>query len=391
MRICFFGTYTIAEGYPVNRVLLKGLRQTGAGVEECRQELWGSRPLHELFRRMGPLSLVRLGCAGVVAWLMLARRYLQVEEHDVVVVGYAGHFDVLLARVLNLWRRRTIVLVAFISLYDTVVMDRALPVRSWRASLLKAIDRQAFSKADVVLVDTEANGRYYSQLFGLPSSRFRRSFVGEDDDEFRPVAAGAGEREGALQILFFGTYVPLHGIRFILEAAERLLGETDMAFTLIGNGQLFPELRKAAVDRRLENIRFVGEWVSTSELVREIGRSDVCLGIFARTEKAARVIPYKVFDAMAMRKPVVTMDSPAIRELLQHEATALLCEPGSGESLAHSLLRLRDEPGLADRLAHEGLAHFRKFGCPRAIGYNLLRVLEPVAGLGRQEGLLGGK
>ena len=51
----------------------------------------------------------------------------------------------------------------------------------------------------------------------------RLQLVGEDDDEFRPVAAGAGEREGALQILFFGTYVPLHGIRFILEAAERLL------------------------------------------------------------------------------------------------------------------------------------------------------------------------
>ena len=53
MRICFFGTYTIAEGYPVNRVLLKGLRQAGAVVEECRQEMWGSGPLHELFRRLG--------------------------------------------------------------------------------------------------------------------------------------------------------------------------------------------------------------------------------------------------------------------------------------------------------------------------------------------------
>jgi glycosyltransferase involved in cell wall biosynthesis len=378
MRICFFGTYTIAEGYPVNRVLLKGLRQAGAGVEECRQEMWGSGPLHELFRRLGSWSTLRLAGAGVMAWLRLALQYYRTGEHDVVVVGYVGHFDVLLARVLNLWRRRPIVLVAFISLYDTVVVDRSLSLQSCKAGLLKAIDRLAFSAADLVLVDTEAHGRYYSQLFGLPSNRFRRSFVGEDDDEFRPVAAEPGEREGAFQILFFGTYVPLHGIPSIIEAAECLLGEADMAFTLIGNGQLFPELRQAAEERRLGNIRFVGQWVGTSQLVRHIGRCDVCLGIFGRTEKAARVIPYKVFDALAMRKPVITMDSPAIRELLQHEVTALLCEPGSGESLAHSLLRLRDDPGLADDLAREGFAQFKRSGCPQAIGQKLLGGLGPV-------------
>ena len=50
MRICFFGTYTVAEGYPVNRFLVNGLRESGVEVEECREELWEGF-LHVAFRQ----------------------------------------------------------------------------------------------------------------------------------------------------------------------------------------------------------------------------------------------------------------------------------------------------------------------------------------------------
>ena len=375
MRICFFGTYTIAEGYPVNRVLLKGLRHAGATVEECREELWGARPLHEVFASANPFALISLAARAVRVYARLMARYRRIGQHDCVVVGYAGYFDVLLARLLNRRDSRTIALVAFISLYDTVVVDRQrFAEGSWQARLLKGIDRLAFDTADLVFADTEAHCRHYAELFELPRSKFHRSFVGEDDDEFRPTVRAA--RGDALRVLFFGTYVPLHGIDVILEAIERLSHEPGLAFCLIGNGQLFPQMRKRATDQMLPNTTFIGDWVRTSELVRHIADADVCLGIFGTTPKAARVIPYKVFDALAMQKPLVTMDSPAIRELLTDGDTALLCEPGSGESLARSLLRLRDERGLARRLGDRGHALYARRGCPAAIGRDALEVLE---------------
>ena len=377
MRICFFGTYTVAEGYPVNRVLAKGLRRTGVDVEECRQELWGGF-LHELVARPTGAGLLSLCWRLPLCYGRLLAKYMTARDHEWVVVGYPGYLDVLVARALNWRRQRRLALVAFISLYDTAVLDRAqIKAGSWKGRLLKSLDRIAFAAADVVLVDTHAQRQHFATLFELPQDKFRVSLVGEDDDRFYPAAAIASPLAG-FEALFFGTYVPLHGIEVILDAAEELRRETGISFTVIGNGQLFPQIRQDAAARQLTNIAFVDHWVTTAELVDYIGRARVCLGIFGRTDKAARVIPYKVFDALAMRKPVVTRDSPAVRELLVHGESALLCEPEGG-SLARSLLRLRDDPDLASTLADNGYACYRQHGCPEAVGRALVGSLLEVA------------
>ena len=175
MRVFFWGTYTVAEGYPVNRVLIKGLRQAGAQVEECREELWEGF-LHRTFRRKKPGTYLGLGWRALRLYLRLLRRFLSSGKHQCIIVGYAGYFDIVLARLLNLWGRRPLVLVAFISLYDTIVVDRQqLAAASWQAACLKMIDRLAFSCADIVLVDTREQIDYFAALFALPREKFRRS------------------------------------------------------------------------------------------------------------------------------------------------------------------------------------------------------------------------
>ena len=377
MGVCFFGTYAKGEGYPVNSVLLKGLSQAGVEVEELHEPLWGEF-LHRAFSKTGLWGLIGLGGRIARAYWRLARRYRGMAPHQVVLVGYPGYFDVWLARLLNWRRRRLVVLVAFISLYDTAVGDRGT-VRpgSLKAGLLRRIDRWAFTRADLVLVDTAAHATHYADLLQVPAAKFMRSYVGQDEAHFRPrpPAAGGGAKD-TLDVLFFGTYVPLHGIDTILEAARILRDEADITLTLVGNGQLYDAMRARAAEGALDNVRFVDRWMTADELEARIGEADICLGIFGTTAKAARVIPYKVFGALAMRKPLVTRDSPAVRELLRDGRDALLCSPGSADELAAALRRLRDDPSLAARLAEAGHRRYLQCGTPRAIGAELWGHLE---------------
>jgi len=266
-----------------------------------------------------------------------------------------------------------LVLVSFISLYDTAVMDRqSVSSGSLKGRLLYSVDRWAFRSADWVLVDTEQLGYHYANLFNLSCNKFRKSLVGNIFDRF-PVKRSEGASSPFFRVLFFGTYVPLHGAECIIEAA-RALRKERVEFTLIGQGQDYAAVRARASD--LEHVRFVETWLSAEQLAEAMREADVCLGIFGTTPKAARVIPYKVFAALALGRPIITRDSPAIRELLVDEESALLCPPGDGQALAAALERLRTDASLRERLGRNGHARYSTTASGEAIGRDLVRQLE---------------
>ena len=62
------------------------------------------------------------------------------------------------------------------------------------------------------------------------------------------------------------------------------------------------------------------------------------------------MVPNKVWQAMAVGRPVVTADTPAVREVLEDGLTALLVPAGDPDALASALGRLagdRGAPGAA--------------------------------------------
>ena len=166
----------------------------------------------------------------------------------------------------------------------------------------------------------------------------------------------------------------MHGIEHIVAAAD-LLREEDFDFTLVGRGQLYASVQEEAERLQLKRVHFIDDWMNTEALVERMHKADICLGIFGTTPKAGRVIPYKVFGSLALRRPVVTRDSPAAREMFVDGESALLCEAGSGAALAAALRRLRDEKGLAEKVAEAGYARYRECGSASAIGRDLLREL----------------
>ena len=369
MRIMFFGGYIINEGYPINKVLLEGIRSSGVDVDECRVDLWKGF-LHEMLRK-GLVKKLKFLSRLFYLYPLLIWRYFRSVSPDVIVVGYPGYIDIILIRLLNIFSKRLLVLVSFISLYDTVIVDRgSFKPNGIRAKILFFIDRIAFASADWVLVDTHQLVQYYSDLFRLPPTQFRKSLVGN-------VFDGTNEEQlkstkNRFRVLFFGTYVPLHGVRFIIDAAIRLKN-TPVEFLLIGNGQEFDEVRLKYRTSHLNNVTFKDSWHSVKQLTEAMVEADVCLGIFGTTPKASRVIPYKIFGALALGRPVITRDSPAIRELLVDGESVLLCPPGDGKALANCIERFREDNEFCSRIGQQGKKCYEREASQDAIGREFLR------------------
>ncbi|PIQ76805.1 hypothetical protein COU78_00700 [Candidatus Peregrinibacteria bacterium CG10_big_fil_rev_8_21_14_0_10_49_24] len=270
----------------------------------------------------------------------LTRKYFKHrKEAGTVLVTFPGHYIVPLAWLLTRFPRKRLVFDAFISLSDTLVDDRGKV--SWfhpYAWFLYAVDFLTCHAADEVLIDTEAHRQFFLKRFSLKESKVRVVYLEARTDMFFPKETP--KPENRFEVLFYGTYIPLQGIEHIIGAAAILEPiHPHIHFTLIGSGQTYKEIRALTDHKCVANVRFVDR-VPFQDLPDRIRSAHLNLGIFGTSAKAGRVIPHKVYDAMACGMHVLTADTPAIHEKFDGHERMHLCKAGDPASLADAVATL---------------------------------------------------
>jgi glycosyltransferase involved in cell wall biosynthesis len=359
VRVMWLGTYE--RDYPRSRVLVEGLRALGVEVVEHHRAVW-ERDRHKAGSFLRPLPLARAGLALAGAWARLAAAASREGRVDAVVAGYPAQPDAAPAWLVARARRVPLVVDMMISLADTLGGDRALAGRAATAALA-TVDRIALGAADLVLADTRAGADWLVERFGVPRGRLAVVPVGAEPDRFPPSPQPAGPPRA----LFYGKLAPLHGVDVVLAAARR---PGAPPVRLIGDGQLGPWLAGEIERDRPPGLQWE-RWVPYERLGGEVAAAAICLGIFGTSAKAARVVPNKVWQAMAAGRPVVTADTPAARELLEDGATALLVPAGDPAALAAAMARLADDRGLRERMGAAARAAYLERGAPPAVAARL--------------------
>ena len=377
-RVVLWGTYDL--GKPRNRILIEGLRLSGVEVIECHADVWSG--VEDKGALTGTLQWLSRLTRWLLAYPSLILRYLRLPRHDAVIVGYLGQLDVLVLWPFARLRAAPIVWDAFLSLYDTVAVDRRIVgPRHPVALFLLAWEWLACRAADLVVLDTRAHAEYFRDRFGLRRNEPTNVFVGAEPSIFRATAAdiAAFKSEVNISVLFYGQFIPLHGIDTIVRAAQTTRGRR-MRWTLIGRGQEERRIRDMLGADWPPDLEWI-PWVPYDELAGHIHAADICLGIFGNTAKSARVIPNKVFQILSAGKPLVTRDSPAIRELLADGMPGIyLVPPADPEALLDALEKFSNEHSNLDDLATGAPLHralVERFS-PRMIGEELR---EMIAGL----------
>lgn len=337
MRVLLWGSYDL--GKPRVRLLRDGIREAGAELVECHVDLWSG--IEDKSRLTGWGRWLRMGGRLLWAYAALSMRYLRAPAHDLVLVAYPGLPDMFVARLLAWIRRKPLAWDWFIGAYDTIVLDRRLLTRRHPiAWAIGAIEWMAVRLADVPFMDTKTHARRMEAMFGLRQGRVGHVWVGAEGLHFPPGPAAAHAPGRTLRVLFYGQFIPLHGVDTIIDAA-RLLPPGSVEWTLIGTGQEAARIRATLEASPVAGLRWI-EWVPYAELSRHILDADVCLGIFGNSDKAASVIPNKVYQALCMERALVTRDSPAMRELLPTPAPGHeLISPADPRALADAILRLQ--------------------------------------------------
>ncbi|MCI0679717.1 glycosyltransferase [bacterium] len=325
--VCFFGIYD--PGYARSKVLMRGFRENGFRIVECRAD-----PKEH---------------PGLKKYLKLFREYRKTrrEKFNVILVAFPGQTVVWLAKLLF---RQPIIFDAFLSLYNSNTEDRKVygkmsirGVKDW------FLDWHSSRLASRVLLDTEEHIRYFAETFGIGKEKCVRVFIGCDEDIFFP--GRAGEKNAIFTVEFHGSFIPLQGIDVIIRAAKLLENEQDMIFQIIGSGDKLG-MRALADDLSVSNILFLGK-KAPHEIPFFVQRADIVLGIFGITAKTPLVIPNKVYEGIACGRAVITANTPAAREFFIDTKNIVFCEAGNPEDLARKILMLKDNDTMRESIGRE--------------------------------------
>jgi len=347
--VCYFGTYR--EEYSRNKTMIEGLRRNNVKVIECHETLW--RGIEDRVQTTAggwrkPGFWLRVGRT----YLRLIWRYLQTPDHDILIVGYPGQFDVYIARLLAWLRNKQLVWDVFMSIY-LIAVERGLGKRSpFTVNLLRLTERWALRLPNLLIQDTKEYAQWLSHTHGINIERFRLVPTGADDRIFKPNRKSKpANRE--FQVIYYGTFIPNHGVEYIVEAAINLKAETEIKFHLIGDGPDRLGAESLAKKYALRNVKFWG-WLEPRDLIKRAVQADICLGVFGSTPQSMMTIQNKIYEGLAMAQPVISGDSPTMRQVFKHRIHLYLCDRGNGGSLATAILDLKNDPMMMKQLAENG-------------------------------------
>jgi hypothetical protein len=160
--------------------------------------------------------------------------------------------------------------------------------------------------------------------------------------------SGPRKREAVCVVGYVGTIGMAHGLELVLQVAE-ILSEEGFEFLLVGDGAMRASLVAQASERGLSNVRFLPP-VERHRLPEILASVDIAL-VPLRNEMAFRsVIPSKIFEAAAARRPVVLGVEGEARRLVERYGAGLAFEPDNPRDLAETLRRLTHDVELYRRL-----------------------------------------
>lgn len=252
-----------------------------------------------------------------------------------------------------------------ISAYDKQVYERAkFPEQSAKANRLLEWERGLLARADIVLADTAEHEHFFADTLGVPRDHLHVVYVGAEESLFKPEATPRMPNT-PLEVLFYGSFIPLQGPEVIIEAAH-LCRDLPVDWVLLGRGPLRAECERRAAG--LSNV-FFEDWVPYAQLPERIHQADILLGVFGATPKAQRVIPNKVFQALACGRPLITCSAPSYPDGLVSDPSSGIrwVAAASARELAEAVTQLARESSQLPERGRQARYSYEKFFDNRTI------------------------
>ncbi len=229
---------------------------------------------------------------------------------------------------------------------------------SWVLSVLERLEGFAYRKANEIVPVTHAFKEYMigkgidaAKIDVITNGANLALFTFSDDGgKSLRQSLGLGNRFVAAYV---GTHGMAHHLETVLEAAARLRDVPEIVFLMVGDGARKEALRQKKEEMGLDNVVMVDQL--PKERMPEIwALTDASLVLLKKTPVFETVIPSKIFESMAMQRPIVLGVRGESQRIIEQSGAGICIEPESGEALAEAVLTLYRSPQLRSEMGEKG-------------------------------------
>lgn len=277
--------------------------------------------------------------------LSLPQRIINIAISDYVFFSAISinKEDYYIARIL----RKKIYSEFYISLFESKVSDwKHLEEEDILAKRLKSYDIMRL-KSDKVIFLNHSEAKYYTEFLNYPINKYEVIPL-IVEDKIPCKLNYFNDKNTVLNIAWWGTFIPLHGIEIIIEAIKNLV-DTNINFHIFIFGR--DDDRTMEFSQTITNLS-LNKYVTVKKNISFgngkllpflVENCDMALGIFGKYGKAKNVITNKVIDAVAMRIPIITGYSNGLLEYF-NENESIYYTKNNANDLVKKIIEVSNLP-----------------------------------------------
>jgi len=240
--------------------------------------------------------------------------------------------------------------------WKSKIFSLITPIWRW-----KRLERSVLQRMDRIITVVDEAKEHYVNDCGIPSEKITVVMNAEDLDEFDNLEIDRSlvtKYENNFVISYIGGFGPHRGIDTAIKSMPQILKEIPDAKLLLvggkGSEEYEKELKKLCEELKIENnVEFPG-WVDFSYVPSYIALSNVCLVPHHASGHTNTTIPHKLFQYMAMRKPVIVTDCKPLKRLVEECDCGIVVPSGDYNEMAEAVIRLYKDKEYARKLGENG-------------------------------------
>ena len=261
---------------------------------------------------------------------------------DLIIATSPQFFTAISGRMLSLFKRVRWVMEVRDLWPDSIATVGSMNKSSIPFKVLKKIEHHLYLSASKIIVVTDSFKKYLIEKHQINQDKvgvFKNGVITNNLKKPKPNDVMTLKEslglENKIIISYLGTHGLAHGLKFILESISKI-SNPDLHFLFIGDGAEKQNLINYSKKLHSKNFTFL-ESVTKSEIPLYLEISDYSLVNLKKSDEFKNVIPSKIFENIAMYKPILLGVEGESKELIDKYEVGVCFQPENKESFLNAI------------------------------------------------------